>query len=111
MRRPLVILDEIHRTLELFQVLRGTIRLWVRGGLPDSFLAASDVRQFHYWPRIPAETLERLWTMLAVIGYIDLLVDLPVVRSWSPITSWPVLREADAVLYRLRGRGELSDQR
>ena len=56
-------------------------RLWIQGGLPDSFLASSegdslklrkifvltylerDVPQFG--PRIPAETLERLWTMLS----------------------------------------------
>ncbi|HUG43239.1 MAG TPA: ATP-binding protein [Acidobacteriota bacterium] len=96
--------------------------LWVRGGFPDSFLAANDadsltwrrnfirtylerdVPQFGY--RIPAETLERLWTMLAhsqgamlnasklasglsisaptVTGYIDLLVDLLLVRRLKP---------------------------
>jgi hypothetical protein len=174
----LVILDEIHRTPELFQVLRGIIdesrrrkkrtgrflilgsaaidllrqsgeslagrieyvnlnpldvleaapdadaltRLWVRGGLPDSFLADSDADSFAYrrnfirtylerdvpqfGPRIPAETLERLWIMLAhnqggllnasklaaglsvsaptVTGYIDLLVDLLLVRRLRP---------------------------
>lgn len=55
--------------------------LWLRGGFPDSFLAASgpksmtwrrnfirtylerDIPQFG--PRIPAETLRRFWTMLA----------------------------------------------
>lgn len=97
-------------------------RLWVRGGFPDSFLAANeqdsvtfrnnfirtylerDVPQFG--PRIPAETLERLWTMLAhnqgtllnasrlasslsvspptVTSYIDLLVDLLLVRRLPP---------------------------
>lgn len=96
--------------------------LWVRGGFPDSFLARSDsdssafrrdfirtylerdVPQFGW--RIPAETLERLWTMLAhgqgtllnasklasslsvstptVTGYIDLLVDLLLVRRLRP---------------------------
>jgi predicted AAA+ superfamily ATPase len=58
-----------------------TERLWLRGGFPDSFLAADestsldwredlirtylerDVPQFG--PRIPAETLRRFWTMLA----------------------------------------------
>jgi len=174
----LVILDEIHRTPGLFQVLRGIIddsrrrglrtgrflmlgsaaidllrqsgeslagrieyvflnpldvletasdadsltRLWVRGGLPDSFLADSDSDSFAYrrsfirtylerdvpqfGPRIPAETLERLWTMLAhnqggllnasrlaaglsvtsptVTGYVDLLVDLLLVRRLRP---------------------------
>jgi uncharacterized protein len=55
--------------------------LWVRGGFPESFLANGDARS-HDWrrdflrtyltrdipalgPRIPAETLRRLWTMLA----------------------------------------------
>lgn len=175
----LVILDEIHRAPELFQVLRGVIdesrrrgkrtgrflilgsasidllrqsgeslagrieyvhlnaldvleaapdanaltRLWVRGGLPDSFLAGSDADSFAYrrnfirtylerdvaqfGPRIPAETLDRLWTMLAhsqgtllnasklatglsvsaptVTSYIDLLVDLLLVRRLRPL--------------------------
>ena len=56
-------------------------RLWLRGGFPDSFLAATDedslelresfVRTYlerdvpMFGPRIPAETLRRLWTMLA----------------------------------------------
>ncbi|MFZ5616677.1 MAG: ATP-binding protein [Pseudomonadota bacterium] len=56
-------------------------RLWVRGGFPKSFLAASD-EESAIWredfiktylerdipqlgPRIPAETLGRFWTMLA----------------------------------------------
>lgn len=56
-------------------------RLWVRGGFPDSFLAASE-RSSLTWrrdfirtyaerdiaqlgPRIPAETLRRFWTVLA----------------------------------------------
>ncbi|MCP5109341.1 MAG: DUF4143 domain-containing protein, partial [bacterium] len=97
-------------------------RLWVRGGLPDSFLAHSDADSFAYrrnfirtylerdvpqfGPRIPAETLERLWTMLAhsqgtllnasklaaglsvssptVTSYIDLLVDLLLARRLPP---------------------------
>ncbi len=96
--------------------------LWLRGGFPDSFLAADD-RSSMSWrhdfirtylerdipelgPRIPAETLRRLWTMLAhlqggvlnaaklarnlgvtgaTIGrYIDLLVDLLLVRRLQP---------------------------
>ncbi len=133
----LVILDEIHRTPELFQTLRGVIdrgrrkgkgvgrflvlgsasmdllrqsgeslagrigyvhlgpfsvlevedrradreRLWLRGGFPDSYLAASDraslawrrdfIRTYlerdvaAFGPRVPAAALERLWTMLA----------------------------------------------
>ena len=56
-------------------------RLWLRGGFPDSFLARTDTDSFRlrqsfirtylerdvpqFGPRIPAETLERLWTMLA----------------------------------------------
>ena len=96
-------------------------RLWVRGGFPRSFLAASDAismewhRNFirtylerdvpQFGLRIPAETLRRLWTMLAhnqaqalnaanlaglgvdgktVAGYLDLLVDLLLVRRLRP---------------------------
>ncbi len=175
----LIVLDEIHRAPELFQVLRGVIdrarragnrtglflilgsasidllrqsgetlagriayvdmtpitaaevaperavqdRLWLRGGFPDSFLAASDgeslslrqdfVRTYlerdvpQFGPRVPAETLRRLWTMLAhnqgqllnaarlasslgvssptVSRYIDLLVDLLLVRRLEPL--------------------------
>ena len=56
-------------------------RLWLRGGFPDSYLAASDedslalrrdfIRTYLerevavFGPRAPATTLERLWTMLA----------------------------------------------
>lgn len=56
-------------------------RLWVRGGFPDSFLAASDEESLEWrgafiqtylerdvpalGPRIPAETLRRYWQMLA----------------------------------------------
>ncbi|MFC3227026.1 ATP-binding protein [Marinibaculum pumilum] len=101
---------------------RAMFDLWVRGGFPDSFLAAGnedslvfrrnfirtylerDVPQFGI--RIPAETLERLWTMLAhsqgtllnasklaaglsvsaptVTHHIDLLVDLLLVRRLRP---------------------------
>ena len=98
-------------------------RLWVRGGFPRSFLAASD-RESAIWranfistylerdipllgPRIPAETLRRFWTMLAhaqgslwnaaplarslaldgktVARYLDLLVDLLLVRRLPPL--------------------------
>ena len=96
--------------------------LWLRGGFPDSFLAATDsdslelresfIRTYlerdvpMFGPRIPAETLRRLWTMLAhnqgtllnatrlasglsvsaptVTSYIDLLVDLLLVRRLPP---------------------------
>ena len=175
----LVILDEIHRTPELFQTLRGVIdrgrrkgkgvgrflvlgsasmdllrqsgeslagrisyvqlgpfsvlevedrradreRLWLRGGFPDSYLAASDraslawrrdfIRTYlerdvaAFGPRVPAAAMERLWTMLAhnqgailnasslaqalevsaqsVTRYIDLLVDLLLVRRLTPL--------------------------
>jgi len=98
-------------------------RLWIRGGFPDSFLAKNDPDSFklrrsfirtylerdvpQFGPRIPAETLERLWTMLAhgqgtllnasrlasglsltaptVTKYIDLLVDLLLVRRLTPL--------------------------
>ncbi|MHB1567338.1 MAG: ATP-binding protein [Acidiferrobacter sp.] len=98
-------------------------RLWVRGGFPDSYLAKSDqdslklrksfIRTYlerdvpQFGPRIPAETLGRLWTMLAhgqgtllnasrlaaglsltaptVTKYIDLLVDLLLVRRLQPL--------------------------
>ena len=59
----------------------GADRLWVRGGFPSSFLAASDrlsldwredfIRTYlerdvpQFGSRIPAETLRRFWTMLA----------------------------------------------
>lgn len=99
-----------------------TSTLWVRGGFPDSYLAASDEDSYAYrrnfirtylerdvlqfGPRIPAETLERLWIMLAhsqgqnlnasklagnlstssptVTSYIDLLVDLLLLRRLQP---------------------------
>ena len=109
--------------LEVAEEEAGPYRLWVRGGFPDSFLAASDedslawrtsfVRTYleldvpQFGPRIPAETLRRLWTMLAheqgarlnaarlagslsisaksVTRYVDLLVDLLLVRRLSPL--------------------------
>jgi uncharacterized protein len=96
--------------------------LWLRGGFPDSFLARSDTESLmlredfirtyverdvpQFGPRIPAETLDRLWTMLAhgqgtllnasrlaaglsvsvptIVRYIDLLVDLLLVRRLTP---------------------------
>jgi len=100
-----------------------TVRqLWVRGGFPESFLARHDDDSFAYrrnfirtylerdvpqfGPRIAAQNLERLWTMLAhsqgtminasrlatslsvtsptVTSYIDLLVDLLLVRRLQP---------------------------
>ena len=108
--------------LETAATSRDTGTLWTRGGFPESYLAASD-RDSLEWradfvrtylerdvpllgPRIPAETPERLWTMLAheqaallnasrlagslmiaaqtVTRYIDLLVDLLLVRRLRP---------------------------
>lgn len=98
-------------------------KLWVRGGFPDSYLAENDEDSYAYrrnfirtylerdvpqfGPRIPSETLERLWIMLAhnqgqflnasrlaaslsitaptVSSYIDLLVDLLLVRRLQPL--------------------------
>ncbi len=97
-------------------------KLWLRGGFPDSYLAQNDGDSYAYrrnfirtylerdvpqfGPRIPAETLERLWIMLAhnqaqflnavrlagslsisapsVSRYVDLLVDLLLVRCLRP---------------------------
>jgi predicted AAA+ superfamily ATPase len=97
-------------------------RLWVRGGFPESYLAADDtlslrwredfIRTYlerdipQFGPRVPAETLRRLWTMLAhnqgqllnaasiarglgissptIAHYLDLLVDLLLVRRLQP---------------------------
>lgn len=96
--------------------------LWLRGGFPESLLAASDAASLRWrtdfirtylerdipqlGPRIPAQTLRRLWTMLAhqqggllnaaalarslavdaksVAIYLDLLVDLLLVRRLLP---------------------------
>lgn len=96
--------------------------LWLRGGLPDSYLARNDrasltwredfIRTYlerdipSFGLRIPAETLRRFWTMLAheqggllnaaklagnlgvsgqsVARYLDLLVDLMLVRRLPP---------------------------
>jgi len=96
--------------------------LWVRGGFPPAFLAPGDEESLRWridfirtylerdipqlGPRIPAETLRRLWTMLAhnqgsllnaaqlarglgvsgaTIGhYLDLMVDLLLVRRLQP---------------------------
>lgn len=172
----LVILDEIHRMPDLFEVLRGIIderrragqraghflvlgsasldlmrqssetlagriaylevapihalewpdtgldTLWLRGGFPESLLAKSDTASLRwranfvqsylqrdvpmFAPRLPAESVGRLWTMLAhqqgallqqsrlasslgvssptVERYVDLLVDLQLVRRLRP---------------------------
>ena len=97
-------------------------RLWIRGGFPDSYLAQNDsdslqwrksfIRTYlerdipQFEPRISAENLEQLWTLLAyrqgtllnvsklatalslkspmVSKYIDLLVDSLLVRKLQP---------------------------
>lgn len=96
--------------------------LWVRGGFPESLLASDDANSMRWrrdfirtylerdipqlGPRIPAETLRRLWTMLAhqqggllnaaqiarglgvsgaTVGhYLNLMVDLLLVRRLPP---------------------------
>jgi hypothetical protein len=108
--------------LEIEDSADAATALWVRGGFPDSYLAADDadslsfrenfIRTYlerdvpQFGPRIPAETLGRLWTMLAhaqgaplnasklaaslavsvptVIRYVDLLADLLLVRRLMP---------------------------
>ena len=104
-----------------------TSMLWIRGGFPESYLAQDD-RDSLEWrkdfirtylerdvpllgPRVPSETLERLWIMLAheqaallnasrlagalmisaqtVTRYIDLLVDLLLVRRLRPFHGNP----------------------
>lgn len=97
-------------------------QLWVRGGFPESLLAANDSDSLAWrldfiktylerdipalGPRIPAETLERFWTMLAhyqgallnasqlarnlnvtsvtIARYLDLMTDLMLVRKLKP---------------------------
>ncbi len=96
--------------------------LWLRGGFPDSLLSKTDIASLNwrrdfirsylerdvpmFAPRLPAETVGRLWTMLAhqqgnllnqarlasalgvaapaITRYIDLLVDLKLVRRLKP---------------------------
>lgn len=108
--------------LELPKQAGGINRLWSRGGYPESLLAGDDgaslawrrafVRSYlerdvpMFAPRLPAETIGRLWTMLAhaqgtplnqsrlasslgvsapAVGrYIDLLVDLLLIRRLRP---------------------------
>ena len=103
----------------------GVEELWVRGGFPNSALAADDEASMRWrWnfirtylardipqvgSRLPATTLERLWTMLAhhqgtvlnlaslarslevngrtVSRYVDLLADLLLVRRLPPWSS------------------------
>ena len=96
--------------------------LWLRGGFPDSLLAPDDTQSLNwrrdfirsylerdvpmFAPRLPAETIGRLWTMIAhqqggmlnqariasafgladptINRYIDLLADLQLVRRLRP---------------------------
>lgn len=100
----------------------GADTLWLRGGFPESLIAADDAESFEwrrnfirsylerdvpmFAPRMPSNTIGRLWTMLAnaqgsllnsarlaqglgvsapmINRYIDLLVDLMLVRRLQP---------------------------
>jgi predicted AAA+ superfamily ATPase len=100
-------------------------RLWLRGGFPESLLSVDNKSSLRwrrdfiktylerdvpiFGPRIPAVTLERLWTMLAhsqgtninlsklgtsleisnvsVSRYVDLLADLLLIRKLQPYTA------------------------
>lgn len=111
--------------LSVLEVSRDPItlcQLWLRGGFPGSFLANSDedslVARWNFITtylgrdipsfgiRVPGQTLERFWTMLAhlqgsplnasnlssslgvspptISNYVDLLVDLLLVRRLAP---------------------------
>jgi uncharacterized protein len=108
--------------LTAIESVAGVLPMWLRGGFPDSLLAETDsdsmairrsfIRTYLerdvpiFGPRIPAETLERFWTMLAhvqgsllnasrlassmavsaptVTSYLGLLVDLLLVRRLPP---------------------------
>jgi predicted AAA+ superfamily ATPase len=118
-------------------------QLWVRGGFPDSYLAPDERRSFEwrrnfirtylerdvplFGPRVPAETLEQLWTMLAhnqggilnasklaqslmvsaptVTRYIDLLVDLLLVRRLQQFHGNPGKRVVKAPKVYIRDSG------
>ena len=111
--------------LEIEKEETALTQLWIRGGFPDSYLAADDENSLTYrrnyirtylerdipqfGPRIPAATLERLWTMIAhsqggllnaselgrslslnnktVNSYLDLLCDLMLLRRLPPYLS------------------------
>jgi predicted AAA+ superfamily ATPase len=111
--------------LEASAAQLGIERLWLRGGFPESLLAQSDftsaswrqdfIRSYlerdlpMFAPRMPAQALGRLWTMLAhsqggllnqarlaaglgvsaptVMRYTDLMVDLQLVRRLMPWAS------------------------
>ena len=114
-------ISPIH-TQEVIPVQIEAEQLWLRGGFPDSLLAADEehsldwrrdfIRSYlerdvpMFAPRLPSETIGRLWTMLAhqqggllnqariasslgvsnptIDRYIDLLVDLQLIRRLRP---------------------------
>jgi predicted AAA+ superfamily ATPase len=116
---PIDVLEYANNSLDKLNTL------WVRGGFPESLLSDSDRNSLDWrhdfiktylerdipqlGPRIPAETLERFWTMLAhnqgsvlnaahlarnldvsgvTIGrYLDLMTDLLLVRRLKPWTA------------------------
>lgn len=111
--------------LEVDNTNKGIENLWLRGGFPNSYLARNEEESYifrqnfiqtylerdipQFGPRIPYETLERFWIMLAhnqgsmfnasklaanlsvssptVSKYLDLLVDLLLVRRLKPYHS------------------------
>lgn len=117
---PIDALEFLQNTTDLEKLNQ----LWLRGGFPESLLAKGDANSLRWrrdfirtylerdipqlGPRVPAETLERLWIMLShaqgtnlnasklagalevsnvTVGrYIDLLVDLLLVRKLLPYT-------------------------
>lgn len=117
--QPVDALEYAHNNIEQLNAL------WVRGGFPESVLADTDQHSLDWrldfiktylerdipqlGPRIPAETLERFWTMLAhnqgsilnaahlarnldvsgvtISRYLDLMTDLLLVRRLKPWTS------------------------
>ena len=131
-------------------------QLWLRGGFPDSLLAANEAASLRwredfvrsylqrdvpmFAPRLPAETVGRLWTMLAhqqgaflqqsrlasglgissptLERYIDLLVDLQLVRRlrpWSVNTGKRLVKAPkvyvrdSGLVHALLGLGNLHD--
>jgi predicted AAA+ superfamily ATPase len=142
--------------LEIENDLKHRDRLWLRGGFPGSYLAVNDrdslamrkdfIRSYlerdvpMFSPRIPSETMGRLWTMLAhrqgsllnaselgrslaisaqsVTRYIDLLVDLLLVRRLQPyhvnvgkrlVKSPKVFVRDSGLVHALLGIGTLED--
>ena len=98
-------------SLELSDKYSQIDTLWVRGGLPDSFLANSDTISMEWRKsfiktylerdipqlfdmRIPSETLRRLWTMLAHTQGTNVNVS-EIARSLGGISSVTVNRYID----------------